>query len=162
MPPRRIFVDIPVAYRQRLLDLALHEQRTYRQQLNYMVAAILRKEFGDASEKQGTAEILRGGARQEEGGESHGDRVERGETGRDGHEAKREEVTSQGEGEEIMTGIFVRVQRDGRWQTLEIDELSDEEICTVLEARPAEELVRWIVVLAGWIRDHVREDVSHG
>lgn len=52
-----------------------------------------------------------------------------------------------------MTGFFLRVQRDGRWQNLDIAELTDEELHTTFDERP--DCAKWVVALAGWIRDPV-------
>jgi hypothetical protein len=56
-----------------------------------------------------------------------------------------------------MTGFFVRVERDAQWETVEIDQLGEEELRRFLAGRTEAELVRWIVGLVGWIRDHVEE-----
>jgi hypothetical protein len=54
-----------------------------------------------------------------------------------------------------MTGYYVRVRRDDRWQNLEIDELSDDELAS-LHMPPA--LGReFALALARWIRDNVRD-----
>jgi hypothetical protein len=52
-----------------------------------------------------------------------------------------------------MTGMMVRVCRDGVWQNVEIDELTDLEF-EVLDERLDHE---WAVALAKWIRDHVKD-----
>jgi hypothetical protein len=57
-----------------------------------------------------------------------------------------------------MTGFFVRVERDEHWESVEIDQLSDAEVQRFLAGRTEAELVRWIVGLVGWIRDHVQEE----
>lgn len=54
-----------------------------------------------------------------------------------------------------MTGIFMRVRRDERWQNLDITEMTDAEIADAMSGRDASELSRWVVALAGWIRDNV-------
>jgi hypothetical protein len=54
-----------------------------------------------------------------------------------------------------MTRIFVRVERGGHWETVEIDQLSDDEVRAFLAGRTEAELVRWVVGLVGWIREHV-------
>lgn len=55
-----------------------------------------------------------------------------------------------------MTGAYVRVKRDEKWESIEIDQLSDEE----LEMFFAEETnpKRWAMFLAKWIRDNIREE----
>jgi hypothetical protein len=64
-----------------------------------------------------------------------------------------------------MTGAYLRIWRDGRWHNVEIDQLSDAEL-DALEERSEHEPGSgwmWAKFLAGWIREHVREqdqDVS--
>jgi hypothetical protein len=55
-----------------------------------------------------------------------------------------------------MTGIFVRVERGGHWENVELDQCSEAEIRQVLEGRTGAELVRWVVTLAAWIRENVQ------
>jgi hypothetical protein len=61
-----------------------------------------------------------------------------------------------------MTGAYVRVIRDGRWQNIEFDQLTDEEL-DAFEARTrdlgtvAGEGWKWAKFLAKWIRDNVSE-----
>lgn len=57
-----------------------------------------------------------------------------------------------------MTGLYVRVKRDDRYQNLEFDDLTEEEMREVLKGRPASELANWVVTLAKWIRDNVHEE----
>jgi hypothetical protein len=56
-----------------------------------------------------------------------------------------------------MTGAFVRIERDGRWQDVEIDQLTDPELERFLAAQDAHQLRRWPRLLARWIRDRVQE-----
>ena len=56
-----------------------------------------------------------------------------------------------------MTGAYVRVQRNGEWQNLEIDELTDQELTTFLKEQTPDRVIVWAVFLAGWIRDNVKE-----
>lgn len=56
-----------------------------------------------------------------------------------------------------MTRAFVRVQRDGKWEAIEIDQLSDEELdAFAAKQGPARGWV-WAKFLAAWIRDNVKE-----
>jgi hypothetical protein len=57
-----------------------------------------------------------------------------------------------------MTGIFVRVEREGHGTTAPLEQCSEAELRQLLEGRTGEELVRWIVVLVAWIRDNVQEE----
>jgi len=56
-----------------------------------------------------------------------------------------------------MTGLYVRVHRDGAWQNLEYDQLTDAELEAFAAAQPVEQGWLWAMALARWIRDHVRE-----
>lgn len=65
-----------------------------------------------------------------------------------------------------MTGIFVRVQRDGVWQNLEVDNLTDRELDEFITGQmkgkhgfqSCHEDVKlpwnWVKTLAAFIRDH--------
>ena len=53
-----------------------------------------------------------------------------------------------------MTGLYVRIMRDGHAQNLEIEELTDDELRDFFSKQPCE---NWAVTLAGWIRDNVEE-----
>lgn len=55
-----------------------------------------------------------------------------------------------------MTGFYVRVQRDGAWQNLEFDQLTDAELEAFVAAQPVERGWRWAVALARWIREYVQ------
>jgi hypothetical protein len=54
-----------------------------------------------------------------------------------------------------MTGIYVRILRDGQPHSVEVEDLSDAELQTWFASKDPEELVRWLVWLVGWIRDSV-------
>jgi hypothetical protein len=56
-----------------------------------------------------------------------------------------------------MTGYPVRVFRDGTWQSLEIDELTDIELEELAERFP-EGGWNWAMGLAKWVRDNVRKE----
>lgn len=65
-----------------------------------------------------------------------------------------------------MTGAYVRTSRDGCWQAIEIDQLTDAELDALegrcMAARPATEAAaegwKWAKYLAKWIRDNVLSD----
>jgi hypothetical protein len=60
-----------------------------------------------------------------------------------------------------MTGAYLTVRRDGRWQSVEIDQLTDAELdrfIAQMEAGGGGDLGRWVKFLAAWIRDNVRDD----
>ena len=62
-----------------------------------------------------------------------------------------------------MTGAYIRIQRNGIWQPIEIDQLTDGELDDFAETQSAEGW-KWAKFLAKWIRDNIIEaekDVSH-
>lgn len=54
-----------------------------------------------------------------------------------------------------ITGYFVRVERDGKWQNSDIASMTDAELDAFLERQGVERHGMWVKALAGWIRDHV-------
>jgi len=56
-----------------------------------------------------------------------------------------------------MTGIFVRIERDGHVADLEIDELTDDELARFVATLSPERARSWVKSLAAWIRDQVRD-----
>lgn len=57
-----------------------------------------------------------------------------------------------------MTGAYVRIEREGKWENIEIDQLTDEELDSFL---PDQDPVKWAKFLAGWIRDNILEQGAH-
>lgn len=53
-----------------------------------------------------------------------------------------------------MTGAYIRIERDGKWQSIEIDQLTDEELESFSKQQP-EDGWKWAKFLAGWIRDNI-------
>jgi hypothetical protein len=53
-----------------------------------------------------------------------------------------------------MTGIYVRIERDGRWQSVEFEDLTEAEMGAFIRERPASDGWAWAIRLAGWIREH--------
>jgi len=51
-----------------------------------------------------------------------------------------------------MTNAFVRIQRDGKWQPVEIDQLTNGELDRLAQEQPQRGWV-WAKFLAKWIRD---------
>lgn len=47
-----------------------------------------------------------------------------------------------------MTGAFLRVCRNGKWENIEIERLSEDELIVAMDGRNHTELVRWIGMLA--------------
>jgi len=54
-----------------------------------------------------------------------------------------------------MTGLYVRIERDHRWQSLEIETLTDAELETFTRGQPVEKGWPWAIALAEWIHTHV-------
>jgi hypothetical protein len=61
-----------------------------------------------------------------------------------------------------MTGALIRIERDGRWQNIEIDQLTDAELERFLAGQDVVSLYRWTRLLARWIRNHVQEEPAAG
>ena len=55
----------------------------------------------------------------------------------------------------IQTGYFVRAERGGKWQSIDIIELTEPEIEKLFESNP-QKAVQFVIALVGWINDHVR------
>ena len=55
------------------------------------------------------------------------------------------------------TGYFVRAKRDGKWQSLDIVELTDDELDAFERCQAPDKGWQWAKALAGWIRDHMFE-----
>lgn len=55
-----------------------------------------------------------------------------------------------------MTGYFIRIERDGKWQAVELDQMTDEELEVFFKDNPAS--TKWAISLAKWIRDNVGEE----
>lgn len=53
-----------------------------------------------------------------------------------------------------MTGAYVRIKRDGAFQSIEIDQLTDEELDTFANSQP-EKGWYWAKFLATWIRNNI-------
>ncbi len=54
-----------------------------------------------------------------------------------------------------MTGAYVRIERAGRWQNVEFDELTPDEFDAFAAAQPEQRGWVWAKFLAQWIRDNV-------
>lgn len=64
-----------------------------------------------------------------------------------------------------MTGAYLRIKRDGKWQTIEVEYLTPEELREAMDGRSAEELIRWIELLSAAVlasAGHEREVATLG
>jgi hypothetical protein len=61
-------------------------------------------------------------------------------------------------GEETMTGAYVRIKRDGKFQPIEIDQLTEAEIREFLKGRDHEFVQKWVIFLVDWIQRCVGEE----
>lgn len=50
-----------------------------------------------------------------------------------------------------MTGAYMRIERDGKWDNIEVEYLTDEEREACFLERDPVELVRWINMLCGTV-----------
>ena len=55
-----------------------------------------------------------------------------------------------------MTGAYVRIFRGGKWQSVEFDQLTDDEMDAFSEQLPGDGWM-WAKFFGKWIRDNVRE-----
>jgi hypothetical protein len=58
-----------------------------------------------------------------------------------------------------MTGAFVRVYRNGTWQNIEFDQLTDSEMYIFAEEHP-EDGWKWAMFLGAWIRNNIKEEAA--
>jgi len=59
-----------------------------------------------------------------------------------------------------MTGLYVRVKREGKWQPIEIDQLADAELSEFFQGQEKDNGLSsraWAICLAKWIRDNVTQ-----
>ena len=56
-----------------------------------------------------------------------------------------------------MTGAYVRIKREGKWDNIEIEYLTDEELEKFLTEKDSK---KWAIFLAKFIRDNVFEQVE--
>ena len=48
--------------------------------------------------------------------------------------------------------LFVRIQRDGRWQNLDLTELTEPELKEFFSSFEKEKLISWIISIISWIK----------
>lgn len=56
-----------------------------------------------------------------------------------------------------MTGIYMRVLRDGKWQSLDIAELTQDELTAVFEPASKERVIMFLAAVTKWMREHLVE-----
>lgn len=56
----------------------------------------------------------------------------------------------------IETGIYVRIERAGKWQPVDVGEMTEAELGAWTEWMPEAEARRWVVGLVDWIQTQVR------
>jgi hypothetical protein len=54
-----------------------------------------------------------------------------------------------------MTGAYVRIYREGRWVSAEIETLSEAELAALAASQPERGWI-WVAFLTRWIREHVQ------
>jgi len=59
-----------------------------------------------------------------------------------------------------MTGAYLRVKRDGKWKSVEVEYLTDNERSLLLQNRSAKELFNWIDVLCTTLL-RAEEEIRH-
>lgn len=55
-----------------------------------------------------------------------------------------------------MTNIPIRILRDGKWQPVDIDEMTDQELMEVASSWTVTQAGSFAITLAKWIRDNVK------
>ena len=57
-----------------------------------------------------------------------------------------------------MTGIYVRICGDEKWQNLEVERLTDQELKDFFARGDLEQLRSWLLSVIAWIRDNVQAE----
>lgn len=58
-----------------------------------------------------------------------------------------------------MTSAFVRIERNGKWESIEFDQLTNTEMDTFASSHPKDGW-KWAKFLAQWIRDNIQGEQS--
>lgn len=58
-----------------------------------------------------------------------------------------------------MTGAYLRIKRNGKWENIEIDQLTDDELNEIEITQPNRGW-EWAKFLAKWIRDNFVEETN--
>lgn len=56
-----------------------------------------------------------------------------------------------------MTGVFIRIKRDGKYENIEIEHLTDQELEDFATSLPDKGWI-WVRLLVKWIRDNVGQE----
>lgn len=56
-----------------------------------------------------------------------------------------------------MTGAFVRIERNGKFENIEFENLTEEEMKAFASKQP-ERGWQWAIALAKWIKENVKEE----
>ncbi len=59
-----------------------------------------------------------------------------------------------------MTGAYVKILKNGKYEPIENDQLTDKEMDDFLFGMHRERLKKWVRFLAAWIRDNVKESTG--
>lgn len=59
----------------------------------------------------------------------------------------------------MATGFFVRTFREGKWDSVEIDQLTDAELDAVADKHGNDRGWLWAKALAKWIRDNIQSEI---
>ena len=51
-----------------------------------------------------------------------------------------------------MTGSFLRVEREGKWENIEVEHLTDIELNEIIGSRSKEEIMDWLLFTCSVIR----------
>ncbi len=46
-----------------------------------------------------------------------------------------------------MTGAYLRIEREGKWENIEVEYLTDQERETIFKSRKNDELIRWLNIV---------------
>ena len=57
-----------------------------------------------------------------------------------------------------MTGMYVRVKRDGNWKNVELEYLTEAELRTCFEHADKDRVILFLAGITKWMREHLIED----
>ena len=53
---------------------------------------------------------------------------------------------------DIITGAFLKVERDGKWENVEVENLTEEELNDIIGVRSNEEIMNWMHLMCSALR----------